>query len=101
MLLRPLSLECRTSPSVFRHRAIDPIRPRKNAALQVNSSCKAFFLQKLLGLEAAHAALAVDNDLAIGVQFLEAPRQFRQRNQRAAGKAANAVLLRVAHVEDE
>src|SRR5438132_5490078 len=101
MLLRPPSLECRTSPSVFWHRAIDSVRPGKNAALQINSSCKTFFLQKLLGLEAAHAALAVDDDLAIGVQFLETARQLRQGNQRAARKAANAVLLWVAHVEDK
>ena len=36
-----------------------------------------------------------------GVELAEALRQLRQRDQRAAGNAADLKLLGVAHVEDE
>src|SRR5205807_5011576 len=80
---------------------IDALGPRQDATLQVLGFLIALVFQELLRLKAAHAALAVDDDFAIRVQFLKALRQLRQRDERATGDSADLELLRIANVEHE
>src|SRR5262249_46631655 len=57
--------------------------------------------EKLHGLVAAHAALAMNDHFHVLIQFAKALGQFGQRNQGAAWNPANCELLRIAHIQDE
>src|SRR5207244_706667 len=83
------------------HRLIDLSRPLHDSAAEVAGLREALLAEEGDRLGAAHTALAVDDDLALWIEFADALRQLGQRQQRAAGKAANLVLRRVAHIEDE
>src|SRR5208283_3304305 len=92
----------KTGPtSILRHTWIDPVRPRQDPALQVLELTEALGLKELHRLGAAHPALAMNDDLAVGVQRAEALGQLRQGQQGAAGNAANLELGRIAHIENE
>ena len=49
---------------------------------------------------AASAALAMDDDLLIRIEFAELLRELRHGDQEGAGDAADGVLVRLAHVDD-
>src|SRR5437660_10146360 len=59
-------------PLVFRHRVINPVGPCQNAALEILGFLKPLPAQELLRFQPAHAALAVNDDLSILIQLLEA-----------------------------
>ena len=58
--------------SVLRHLGIDPFGPGVDAAGEVVDFGEARLAQEVDGLGAASAHLAVDDDLAVGVEFADA-----------------------------
>src|SRR6516165_4450418 len=54
---------------VLRHRRIDLIAPREDAALHV-AGVESVLLEQIDGLRAAHAALAVGDDFDRGIEFV-------------------------------
>src|SRR5262249_53733052 len=88
-------------PLVFGHVAIDFVGPGEDAAFEILDLVKTLLPEKLHGLGAAHAALAMNDHFHVLIQFAKALGQFGQRNQGAARNPANCELLRIAHVQDE
>src|SRR5438094_7713994 len=86
---------------VFRHAAVDAVCPGKDAAVEILQLAEALLAKELDRLGAAHAAFAMHDHLAILVQFAHALGELWQRDQCAAGDAADLELLRIADVEDE
>src|SRR5579859_5781265 len=100
-MARASSLCTATYSSISRHRRVDPLGPRQDAALEVLDFLEAGVAQKLRRFQAAHAALAMNDQLSLLGQLAGTLRQFRQRDQLAARDLADLVFLRIAHVEDE
>src|SRR5271170_371687 len=88
------------SDSVFCDLRIDVGRPGINAARKIVQFFESALSQKLRGLLAATTALAVDNDLAAAVEFIDACRQVAQRNE-FRSEVGDLVFVRLAHVEHE
>src|SRR4030095_11023025 len=80
---------------------IDLINPLQNPALEVLHVGEPHRFEEILRLGAAAAHLAVRHDLTILRQFLIAPRQLTERNQRRARDAVDLILVRLTHVENE
>jgi len=86
--------------SVFRHGAVDFVRPGSDAALDALEVLESLLAQELQGFEGTSAGLAV-NIIGLGrVQLGDSLRQRAERDQPRAGKAGNLVFVRLAHVED-
>src|SRR5438874_2081743 len=85
--------------SISRHARIDLFGPGQNAPFQVLDRPETLPAQKLLRLEAAHAAFAVNNDLSFTVELTEPLRQLGQGDQCTARYAADLILLGVPNIE--
>src|SRR6266498_1283738 len=86
---------------VLGHVRIDFFGPGQNSALQIQDVGEAFFPEKCLRLQTAHAAFAMYDNFAILVQLLKSPGQLGQRNQSTLGQSAELKLFRISHVQDE
>src|SRR5208337_3612808 len=56
---------------ILGHTPVDALGPREDAALEVLCFHEALFAEQLLGLQAAHAALAVNDDLSFPIQLFK------------------------------
>jgi hypothetical protein len=86
--------------SVFGHGRIDFIRPCEDAALEIENFAEPGFAQEINGFRGALSAAAMRDDFPRRVQFVNAARQFTERDQ-VALQIANLKFVRLAHVQDE
>ena len=86
--------------SVFGHGRIDFIRPREDAAFEIENFAEAGFAQEIDGFRGALSAAAMRDDFTRRVQFVNATRQFTEWNQMSL-QIANLKFVRLAHIEDE
>src|SRR4028119_1107434 len=84
---------------VLRDARVDLLAPGGDAALDVVDAPEPGVLQKLDGLRAPAAGLAVDGEVLVLVELREAPRKLAQGHELHAD-VRDLVLVRLAHVEN-
>jgi hypothetical protein len=90
----------RIARSILGYGGIYSVGPRQNAALEIKYLTEAGFSQKVDGFCGALAAAAVSHDFSRRVEFMDAAREFTERDQ-VSVEIADLKFVRLAHVEDE
>src|SRR6266540_4679329 len=85
--------------SVFRHAWIDLIRPRIDAAFEIVNVGKTALLQQSHRFGAALAAVAMDNDRLLALQFVRPLSDFSQWNQLRAIDPRDLVFEWFPHID--
>src|SRR5687767_11943099 len=80
-------------PSVFRLRRVHLVDPVQDAAFEVAHALEPLLTEEVGSLGAAHARLALRDDLERGVQLAVPLPQLAEWNQRRALNAVDLVLL--------
>src|ERR1700741_5186099 len=99
MLFRPAAVRTRRS-SIFRHAMIDFVGPGADAALHALHVFKALLLEELESFHRTLAALAVNVDRLIGIEFSELLRQRPKREKWHPIDVRDLVFVWVANVND-
>src|ERR1700751_604652 len=86
--------------SILRHAGVDFVGPSEDTALQIQNLAEARFAQEIDSFGGALAAAAMRHDLSRRVEFMDAARQFTERNQLSV-EIADLVFVRLAHIENE
>src|ERR1700722_17853254 len=86
--------------SILRNTGIDFVGPGEDTALQIQNLAEARFAQEIDSFGGALAAAAMRHDLSRRVEFMDAARQFPERNQLSV-EIADLVFVRLAHIENE
>jgi len=74
--------------------------PGQDAAAEIGDFAEASLAEEVDGLSGTFATLAMSDDFARGIEFVDASRKFAERNQVAA-EIADLIFVRVADIEDE
>jgi hypothetical protein len=85
---------------VLRDGVVDFVGPGVDAAFDALDVFEALFAEELQGLHGTDAALAVDVQLLVGVEFGEAVREFAERYLWNAVNVTDFVFVRIADVDD-
>src|SRR5690349_21841772 len=86
--------------SVPRQRGVDPLRPAVDAADEVLRARVAAAAEELDGVRAPRAAAAVDDDLVVRRELVEALRQPPERDLQRARDVGDLPLARLPHVHE-
>src|SRR5208282_4188467 len=86
--------------SILWHAGINLVGPCEDAALEIEDFAEAGFAQEIHGFRRALSAAAVRDDFTRRVQFVNAARQFAERDQ-VTLQIADLKFMRLAHIQDE
>src|SRR5436190_1954644 len=86
-------------PLVLRDARVDLVAPGENPTFHIPDVLKSGLAEDSTGLSAAHAALAVNDDIGVRVELGEALPDLAERDQARGGDVADLVLVRLANVD--
>src|SRR5438552_11272769 len=87
------------APSILWNARIDLLGPREHPALQVLQVLKALGTEELQHLHAPNAGAAVEDDLVVRVELLQAVRHVVHGNQAGVGDARDLGFIRLPDVD--